>query len=47
MAGRPPVRIGLIGAGSIARAHAIAYASARTYCGRSAISSSPSPAGRR
>jgi levoglucosan dehydrogenase len=33
MAGHPPVRIGLIGAGSIARAHAIAYASARTYCG--------------
>jgi predicted dehydrogenase len=28
-----PVRVGLIGAGSIARAHAIAYASARTYCG--------------
>jgi predicted dehydrogenase len=28
-----PLRLGLIGAGSIARAHAIAYASARTYCG--------------
>jgi predicted dehydrogenase len=28
-----PIRVGLIGAGSIARAHAIAYASARTYCG--------------
>ncbi len=33
MSGHPPVRVGLIGAGSIARAHAIAYASARTYCG--------------
>jgi predicted dehydrogenase len=33
MAEHPPIRIGLIGAGSIARAHAIAYASARTYCG--------------
>lgn len=28
-----PVNVGLIGAGSIARAHAIAYVSARTYCG--------------
>jgi predicted dehydrogenase len=28
-----PIRIGLIGAGDIARAHAIAYVSARTYCG--------------
>jgi predicted dehydrogenase len=33
MSARLPVRVGLIGAGSIARAHAIAYASARTYCG--------------
>jgi predicted dehydrogenase len=33
MSAHPPVRVGLIGAGSIARAHAIAYASARTYCG--------------
>ena len=33
MSGHSPVRVGLIGAGSIARAHAIAYASARTYCG--------------
>jgi len=28
-----PINVGLIGAGSIARAHAIAYVSARTYCG--------------
>ncbi|HXJ84977.1 MAG TPA: hypothetical protein VMS64_40575 [Candidatus Methylomirabilis sp.] len=28
----PPVRVGLIGAGGIARAHAVAYASARTWC---------------
>jgi predicted dehydrogenase len=33
MPGHPPIRVGLIGAGSIARAHAIAYTSARTYCG--------------
>jgi predicted dehydrogenase len=33
MQAHSPVRIGLIGAGSIARAHAIAYASAQTYCG--------------
>jgi len=28
-----PVNVGVIGAGAIARAHAIAYASVRTYCG--------------
>jgi predicted dehydrogenase len=33
MAAHKTINIGLIGAGSIARAHAIAYAGARTYCG--------------
>ena len=33
MAAQKSINVGLIGAGSIARAHAIAYVSARTYCG--------------
>jgi predicted dehydrogenase len=33
MATHKSINVGLIGAGSIARAHAIAYVSARTYCG--------------
>jgi predicted dehydrogenase len=33
MAAPKSINVGLIGAGSIARAHAIAYVSARTYCG--------------
>jgi predicted dehydrogenase len=28
-----PINVGLVGAGDIARAHAVAYGSARTYCG--------------
>jgi predicted dehydrogenase len=33
MVDRRPINVGLIGAGSIAQAHAIAYVSVRTYCG--------------
>ena len=33
MVERKPVNVGLVGAGSIARAHAIAYVSVQTYCG--------------
>ncbi|HWU38392.1 MAG TPA: Gfo/Idh/MocA family oxidoreductase, partial [Candidatus Acidoferrum sp.] len=33
MTASEPVNVGLIGAGSIARAHAIAYVGVRTYCG--------------
>jgi predicted dehydrogenase len=33
MGDQKPINVGLIGAGLIARAHAIGYVSARTYCG--------------
>ena len=35
MAEQRPINVGLIGGGSIARAHAVAYAAVRAYCGPS------------